>query len=197
MNDQPLFVGRLMTSPARTVSRETTLAAAADKLDTHNIGSAAVVGQDTRIEGIITATDIVRATADGADPTAVTVDEFLTEDVLTTAADEAAIDAARRMSRSDINHLPVVDENDGIVGMLTSTDLTDHVARAGVPTEVDDDEPDAESSDADESGADADSSADAESSAADESDSGEAGTDEDSEPTTAADASNADPATED
>lgn len=144
MSEQPVFVGRLMTSPARTVSRETTLSAAAEKLHRHGIGSAAVVGQDTRIEGIITATDLVRATSEGADPANATVGEFLTEDVLTTAADESAIDAARQMRRANVNHLPVVDENDGIVGMLTSTDLSDYIARSGVPTEPDTDDEDAD-----------------------------------------------------
>lgn len=160
MSERPVFVGRLMTSPARTVSRETTLADAATKLHRHGLGSAVVVDQDTRIEGIVTGTDLVRATAEGADPATAVVGDYLTTDVLTTAADESAVAAARRMRRADVNHLPVVDENDGIVGMLTSTDLADYFARNGVPPEPEPDEDDAEdASDAD-GGTDADPATD-------------------------------------
>ena len=133
MSDRPVFVGRLMTSPARTVSRDATLADAATKLHRHGLGSAVVVDQDTRLAGIITDTDLVRAAAENADPATVTVDRYLTTDVVTTAADESAIDAAARMRRAGVNHLPVVDDSDGVVGMLTSTDLSAYVARDGVP----------------------------------------------------------------
>jgi len=52
-----------------------------------------------------------------------TVEDLMTESVVTVSADDSIRDAAAKMIAENIQHLPVEDE-DGVLGMLSATDLT-------------------------------------------------------------------------
>lgn len=54
-----------------------------------------------------------------------TVDRYMTEDVVTAEAGEPIRDAADRLITHGIHHLPVVDETEGAIGMLSTADLSD------------------------------------------------------------------------
>jgi acetoin utilization protein AcuB len=55
--------------------------------------------------------------------TKIQIKEIMTKDVVTTAPDTPLEDAARLMVTRKIGGLPVVDEHDGVVGIITETDI--------------------------------------------------------------------------
>jgi CBS domain-containing protein len=124
--DRETPVSEIMTSPVRTVSLGTTIAEAAGILAEEGIGSL-VVGED-RIEGIITETDIVRSVGEGLDPEATTVDELMSEPVVTIRPHEPVRAAGERMGHNGVKKLPVAEDGTA-VGIITTTDLALYLPR--------------------------------------------------------------------
>jgi len=129
-----IFVARLMSTGLITVTPTTPVEDAADLLREHNIGSLVVVDDDNRLEGILTSTDFVHIVAE-SDPKAQTaVDRYMTREVVTASAQESIQDAADRMITYDIQHLPVVDDEEGVIGMISATDLTAYLSAVEEPS---------------------------------------------------------------
>jgi CBS domain-containing protein len=126
-------VGHLMSSPVQTVTPETPIHDAAETMLDRDIGSLVVVDEDDRPEGILTTTDCVALVAgqDSTDDTLVA--EHMTTGVETVVADAAVQDAANRMMTNGIHHLPVVSDNDSVIGILTTTDLTAYLSPDWTP----------------------------------------------------------------
>jgi CBS domain-containing protein len=122
-----VFVGRLMSSPPATVESEASLRDAAERMQERGIGSLIVV-DDGELAGILTRTDFVRAAAAGEDPVATRVADYATAVVETTTANTSIVDAADQMLDRGVHHLPVVDPDEGVIGMVTTTDLTAYVS---------------------------------------------------------------------
>lgn len=127
---EDVFVGSLMSSPARTVTSDVSLRDAGHVLLDHDVGSVVVV-DDGRLEGILTATDFVRVVSEGGDAEA-PVSTVMSRDVVTARAGETIEAAADTMVESGHYHLPVVD--DGVVeGVITTHDLTAYVSTVRAP----------------------------------------------------------------
>ena len=127
-----IFVGRLMSSPVETVRPETAVRTAARTLLDEAIGS--LVVDDNDLVGILTTTDFVRITAD--DATDATVADYMSTDVTTATATDPIDDVAGTMIDGGFHHVPVVDEEAGVVGMLTTTDLTAYLSAIESPPAV-------------------------------------------------------------
>jgi CBS domain-containing protein len=100
----------------------------------NGIGSVVVVDDDGHLEGILTATDFVRMAAEGESPTRVTVDAYMSTDVVTTTANESIRDVADTMIEHEFHHVPVVDDTEGVIGMVTTTDLTAYLSHVRQPS---------------------------------------------------------------
>ncbi|MES3516431.1 MAG: CBS domain-containing protein [Natronomonas sp.] len=122
MDDEQL-VAELMNSPVESVTEDTTLAEAARILTERGIGSL-IVGE-SRLEGIITETDVVAAVGEEIDP-ATTVGERMSEPVVTVRPTETLQDAANRMGNNGVKKLPVTEDGEP-VGIVTTTDLALHL----------------------------------------------------------------------
>lgn len=131
---EDIIVGRLMSSDVVTITPGTSVEEAANLLLQENIGSVVVVDENEKLKGILTSTDFVQIVAEKEpkDDTAVT--EYMTEEVVTTNAHEQIQDAADRVITYEIHHLPVVDSDDHVVGMLSTTDLTAYISAIQDPT---------------------------------------------------------------
>jgi len=127
-----IFVGRLMSSPVETVAPETPVQQAATVLLDRDIGSVVVVDDDNGLVGILTTTDFVRITADDT-ATEATVADYMTTDVVTATANGSIVDVAETMVDNGFHHLPVVDDEAGVIGMVTTTDLTVYLSTAESP----------------------------------------------------------------
>lgn len=129
-----IFVGRLMSSPVRTVSPGTPIQEAARKMSENRIGSVIVVDEDGGLEGILTATDFVRLGADGQSAVDAAVSEYMSTDVVTAEANDDIREIADLMIENGFHHVPVVDEAESVVGIITTTDLTAYLSHVETPS---------------------------------------------------------------
>ena len=118
-----MLVRDVMTEAAVTDSATDTLRSAAERMWRQQTGSLLVV-DDGRLAGIITERDLLRAVALGADLATATVDEAMTAEVFTVPPDMPLRDAAREMATRWIRHLPVVEENGRLAGIVSMRDVT-------------------------------------------------------------------------
>ena len=131
---EDVFVGRLMSSPVTTVTADTPIQRAARVMIDRDIGSTVVVDDDNRLEGILTSTDFVRIAAQGHTTSKAPVSEVMTTDVVTTDANESIRSVADTMIEHGFHHVPVVDETEGVIGMITTTDLTAYLSHVQTPS---------------------------------------------------------------
>jgi len=129
-----IFVGRLMSSPVETVTPDTLVREAAQNLLDEGIGSAIVVDEDNHLQGILTATDFVRIVAQKDPESESVVADFMSTDVVTVTVNTPIAEAADIMLENGFHHLPVVDDEEGVVGIVTTTDLTAYVSTVQTPS---------------------------------------------------------------
>ncbi|QSX00002.1 CBS domain-containing protein [Haloterrigena alkaliphila] len=131
---EDIFVGRIMSASLHTVTSDTLVEETAQLMLDNGIGSAVVVDDDNRLEGILTNTDFVRIVAERKPKDQTPVSEYMTEDVVTVTAQDSIRDAADAMVEHGFHHLPVVDEEEGVIGMVTTTDLAAYLSREETPS---------------------------------------------------------------
>jgi len=121
----------IMTRDVEVVSPKDTIRDAARIMKTRNIGSVPVC-DGKRLQGIITDRDIVvRAVAEGRDPSATLVGDVMTPDIVYGREDQDVGDAARIMEQQQIRRLVVLGDNKELVGIVSLGDLaTDSGDRA-------------------------------------------------------------------
>jgi sulfide:quinone oxidoreductase len=125
--EQDVGVDELM-SPPLVVAPEDTLGEVAERL--LELGAtAAAVAEYGQLIGILTAGDLMRASARRAHPSDARVRQWMTAEPVTVAASSSVAAAAVLAREYGIHHLPVV-EGDRSVGML---DLDDGLRQAAVP----------------------------------------------------------------
>ncbi|WP_456418593.1 homocysteine biosynthesis protein [Methanocaldococcus infernus] len=93
---------------------------AAKILMNNNINHLPIVDEHGKIVGIVTSWDIAKAVAEKKRK----IEEIMTRNVVTARKDEPIDEVARKMCRYDISGLPVIDENNRVVGVVTSEDLS-------------------------------------------------------------------------
>lgn len=124
----------VMTRNIVTVLPDATVREAARLMDELNVGALPVCDGATLL-GIITDRDIVvRATADGMRPDTTPVHVVMTEDVCWCYGDDPVEDIQREMSRRQIRRMPVLDDEDRLVGIVTLGDLAEDRAPGAVDT---------------------------------------------------------------
>jgi CBS domain-containing protein len=109
--------GRLLS-----VGPDASLAEVAKRMRLEDCDSVAVMA-DKRLLGIITERDLVRAIADGVDPTRTHAHTFMSANPATVTADEEVSVVAVKMMALGIRHLPVVDAKGTPVGLISARDL--------------------------------------------------------------------------
>lgn len=98
------------------------------------------VTEDGRVVGVVTSTDIVANTARqyifGAPSSskAMTVDDVMTREPASATPDESLRVAIDRMSDRRVRHLPIVDENSRVVGIVSERDVLAWMAAPDVPS---------------------------------------------------------------
>lgn len=129
-----IFVGRLMSSPVETVSPDTPAHVAAETMLDEGIGSVVVVDEDGRLEGILTATDFVHVAAEQRWAADATVETYMTTDVVTATANDDLRAVSDTMVEQGFHHMPVVDDEDTVVGIISTTDVTAYVSTVETPS---------------------------------------------------------------
>jgi CBS domain-containing protein len=129
-----IYVARLMSADVVTATPDTLVEDAAQLLMDNDIGSLPVVDAENELVGILTRTDFVTIVAHSEPKAETTVERYMTTDVVTATAQVSIRDAADRMLATDCHHLPVVDETEGLIGMLSTTDLAQYLSRIETPS---------------------------------------------------------------
>ena len=121
-------------SDVATISPEASLTELVDKLAEHRIGAMIVSADGKHIDGIVSERDIVRALrSDGGVPSfresrlvhldRVSVSEIMTRDVKTCTPTTSIDEVMTLMTSGRIRHLPVLDEEEGLVGIVSIGDI--------------------------------------------------------------------------
>ncbi|WP_435096075.1 CBS domain-containing protein [Halarchaeum sp. P4] len=125
---EDVFIARVMSAGVTTVSPGTSVEEAAQKMLAEDIGSVVVIDENDELAGILTTTDFVRIVAERQPKDDSTVEEFMTSDVHTVGAQDVVTDVAKQLIEHGVHHLPVVDEDNHVIGIVTTTDLTSYVS---------------------------------------------------------------------
>ena len=131
---EDVFVARLMSTDLHTVTPDTLVEDAAAILLDNQISSVIVVDEDGRLEGILTSTDFVRIVAKSQPKAETTVQRYMTADVITASAQDSIRDVADTMMEHGIHHIPVVDDEGGLIGIITATDMAGYFSHGQAPT---------------------------------------------------------------
>lgn len=115
-------VGSVVSMPPVSLSSNTSVQEAAKLMASHGISSVLVV-DDTQLVGILTDRDLRnRVVAEGL-PMNVRVSAVMTQLPESVYENRSLMDALTTMTSSNIHHLPVVNDQNQPVGMVTATDL--------------------------------------------------------------------------
>ncbi len=147
----------IMSSPAISLNEEQPLQDVLELLATHCFSGVPVVDADNKVIGVISDTDIIRYSqsiniiplsnlsgwispyADISDLASVRkglellhktkIGQVMTKKVYTIGEDATATDVAQIMNRRKINRVPVVDNNEKLVGIVTRSDMVQCMAK--------------------------------------------------------------------
>ncbi len=98
----------------------------------NHIGCIPVCNDEKCIVGILTDRDILlRTVACNKDTKATTVSDIMTTNVCTCGCEQDIIDAENTMAKNQIRRIPVVDEKNKVVGILTMGDLARNDKKIG------------------------------------------------------------------
>ncbi|WP_105967642.1 CBS domain-containing protein [Streptomyces geranii] len=137
------IVGEVMTHEVVEAHRETPVKDVLRLLHRHRISGLPVVDEDEKVVGVISESDLIRRQA-ARSPRAhgVTAQELMSTPAITVHPEQRIADAARVMERHGVERLPVVDEEDRLIGIATRRDLlrvflrTDDEIRREISDEV-------------------------------------------------------------
>lgn len=118
-------VGDWMSSPVIVVDPDTTVSFALTLMRRRNIHSVVVNLPDEEGKyGIVTITDIRnKIIAKQRKPTETSIREIMSYPVITAQADWSLVKCSSVMQENHINHLPVVDKYNNLVGIISTTDI--------------------------------------------------------------------------
>jgi len=112
----------VMATNVISVAPEASIGDAARRMVEADIGAAVVLDGDGTLCGVITERDLMRCLPEGIDP-ATPVEQRMTRHVLTTGPDTEIAEAMALMVDGHFRHLPVVNADGHVIGMVSMRDL--------------------------------------------------------------------------
>ncbi|HET9243504.1 MAG TPA: CBS domain-containing protein [Gaiella sp.] len=100
------------------VAPEDTLGEVAERMTEVNVG-AVIVKDYGRMIGILTERDMLKAMAARVHTSEARVRQWMTEEPVTASTEADAEEAAQIMLENGFRHLPVIDENGAVVGIVS------------------------------------------------------------------------------
>ncbi|SHG59206.1 CBS domain-containing protein [Halobaculum gomorrense] len=123
-----VFVAQVMSESLYTVTPDTLVEEAANEMMQRQIGSVIVVDDDGTLRGILTNTDFVQIVAERQPKDQTPVSEYMSTDLVTAAPGDSLASVAATMLDHGFHHMPVTDGDDGVVGVVSTTDLTAYLS---------------------------------------------------------------------
>jgi len=120
-------VREVMTDNPRCVTPETPVAEAARLMKSEDVGSLPIL-EGEKVTGIVTDRDIVlQAVAEDKNPSGMPVREVASRELVTVGQDDDLSEALRRMASYQVRRIPVVDEDNRLVGIISQADIAREV----------------------------------------------------------------------
>jgi CBS domain-containing protein len=113
----------VMTARPRYATPDTPLSQVAELMETEDIGAIPILDGD-RLVGMITDRDIVvRAVAKDKDPRRMPSREISSGELLTVGPDQDLSEALHLMAQHQVRRVPVVDDENRLVGVVSQADI--------------------------------------------------------------------------
>jgi CBS domain-containing protein len=121
-----MSVGRICVRTVDLADLDESVQVAASRMNTRNVGSLVVIDEQKSPVGIVTDRDLaIRVVAKGLDPNTTTLESVMSvlpDSVSEDASIESAIAAMRR---GPYRRLPVVDDQNRLIGLISLDDILD------------------------------------------------------------------------
>lgn len=119
-----LMVRHVMLRNVVTTNPKTSIKAAIETLHDKHIGSLIITDSDQKCIGIFTERDVIRVVAQGVNLNT-PIEKVMTSNV-TTIGEEASLEEAKRLIATHaIRHLPVVNSQEKLIGLLSVRKMFD------------------------------------------------------------------------
>jgi CBS domain-containing protein len=119
-------VSRILSTKSKgviTIHPDQTLRDVVALLAEHNIGVLVVVDENSKLVGIISERDIIHRAARSEAIFSLPVSEVMTKDVVTGLPQDDVISVAHTMTEKRFRHLPILDDNGSLVGIISIGDV--------------------------------------------------------------------------
>ena len=114
----------VMSKNIKWATSDCTIQDAVEIMQEQNCGVVPVVDENQRIQGIVTDRDIVLFTVlQHKNPETTKLGEFMTKDVITCLDEEDLNDLITRMREYQIRRIPIVDQENKLIGMVSLGDI--------------------------------------------------------------------------
>jgi len=126
-----IYVFEVMTENVTTCSPDTVIKDVVKILSGNRLSSLVITENDKPV-GIITERDMVAILADMLNDVVwdnLSIDHFMTSPAYTICSESALHEAIELSKEKNIRNLPVVDENNKLIGLLTQTDMVNGLSR--------------------------------------------------------------------
>jgi uncharacterized protein (DUF39 family)/predicted transcriptional regulator len=114
-----------MTEKVATAKANDEITTIAKILVTYNVDHLPIVDDQNRLVGIVTSWDIAKATAQGEKA----LSQIMTSRVVTARENDSIDVVSRKLGQHDISGMPVIDDQNHVVGMVTASDIAKLVGR--------------------------------------------------------------------
>lgn len=124
IKDRPEFNSK---SAVMTFSPDDTVATAVTAMSEKNYGAAIVISPDRKPLGIVTERDFMRRLLSrNLDQKKTKLSDIMTSDLKLAKEDDNLIDWLRQMSNERFRHLPVVDDDGTLIGIMSQGDFVSY-----------------------------------------------------------------------
>jgi CBS domain-containing protein len=114
---------KIASVPAAMVSPTTSVHDAVRLMNDQRVGAVAVANDNT-LEGIFTERDLmIRVVLEGKDPKQTKIGDVMTADCISAKQDMSMGEALQIMTEKHFRHLPVVDDDNKVLGLLSIRNL--------------------------------------------------------------------------
>ncbi len=124
IKDRPEFKSK---SVVMTFNPDDTVATAVKAMSDKNYGAAVVISPDRKPLGIVTERDFMRRLLNkGLDQQTTPLSAIMTSDLKLARGEDDLIDWLRQMSNERFRHLPVVDDDGSLIGIMSQGDFVSY-----------------------------------------------------------------------
>ncbi len=128
--EQRLAIKNWMTKEVMTVSKDENVASVTKRMASRNIGSVIIVDEDNKPIGIFTERDVAeKVVLAEKDYETTKLEEVMTKDIIVVNQDEQSSTACDLIRNNIFMHIPVVDDEGRLCGILSIKDLVGYLKK--------------------------------------------------------------------